>query len=157
MRPTVAPSVADVLNTAADEVDRWPAHTSHYNLRTGAGGSVFGLLFETAKQLYGWTAIQALERHLGNQLPHGQIQHWRETDQAAVSAALRSAAAAPIAEDTEVAALRAKLSDLHQRLAAAVGWPGIDQVDVLVHEVAGRIKTLEQQRDTLQKQLDAAA
>jgi hypothetical protein len=131
-----------VLHAAADEVERWPSHKADYELRAGAGGAIFTLLFEQAKQMYGWTAIEHLQKRLGSALAHGQIQHWRETDRAAVVKALRDAAAESADEDVEAVTLRAKLSELHTRLADACGWPGLD-VNTLATEVTHHMQRLE--------------
>ncbi len=135
-----------VLLAAADEVDGWAEHKAAYNLRTGAGGAIFCLLFEQAKQMYGWTAIEHLQKRLGSALPHGQIQHWQETDRVAVAKALRDAANQPVDTDVEVTSLRAKLSDFHERLAEASGWLSYD-VTTLVTEVTDRMRSLEADRD----------
>lgn len=55
MSENLPEAVAEVLASAADEVERWPQHVADRALKTGAGRAVFGLLFETAKRMYGWT------------------------------------------------------------------------------------------------------
>lgn len=130
-------TTADVLHAAADEVENWPTHHADRELRHGAGGAIYTLLFEAAKQRYGWTAIQHLQHHLRGELPHGQLQHWRTTDRAAVAKALRDAAGQPPADDLEAATLHTQLAGFRQALADAVGWHHLD-VATLVREVADR-------------------
>lgn len=150
------PAVAEVLSAAADEVDRWQEHTAKHELRVGAGGAVFQMLYETSKRLYGWTAITHLEAFLGNALAHRQIQHWRETDRAVVSQTLREAAGGPVSVDLAVDTQRAYLSQMQQDLAAALGWGHIPEVSVLVREAAARIKHLEKETLRLRQELEEA-
>lgn len=89
-----AMSIAAVLNAAADHLDDMEQFRVDRDFKHGAGGAMFVLLYEIAKQLYGTTAIKHLERHLRGQLPHGQIQYWAEADRHVVAKTLREAAAA---------------------------------------------------------------
>lgn len=141
-----------VLNAAADEIERWGEHKTRYELKPGAGGAVFTVLFETAKRLYGWTAIQHLQKHLGAELGSGQLQHWRETDQSAVVKALREAAQAPTAPDVEAETLRVQLADFHAALAEAMGWLGYD-VTTLVREVGSEMARLRKDKERLEREL----
>lgn len=114
-------STDTVLSAAADNFERREEFRVDRELQAGAGSSIFCLLYETAKQLYGWAAVEQLQRHLRDVLPGGQLQHWAETDRAAVVQALRQAAAAPVPADLETVALRAKLSEFHGLLQDALG------------------------------------
>ncbi len=148
-------TVAAVLTAAADEVERWPQHHADRELRNGAGGAIFCLLFETAKQMYGWTAIQHLQKHLTGHLPHGQIQHWRETDRAAVVEALRAAAKEPAAVDAEAQSMRSSLGDFRRELCDAVGWLTYD-VATLVREVGNEMGRLRRENARLTAELEDA-
>lgn len=144
----VLPAVSAVLAAAADEVERWPDHHATRELRAGAGGAIFCLLYETAKQMYGWAAIEHMEKVLGA----GQIQHWRETDRVAVAKALREAAGIEPAPDVEVQAVRAKLTAFHTRLAEAMGWLGYD-VTTLVAQVGDEMGRLRDENEKLKRQV----
>lgn len=145
-------SIPAVLHAAADQVERWQEHEARRELKNGAGGSIFCLLFETAKQAYGWTVIQHLQRHLGSQLPGGQIQRWRETDRAAVVKVLREAAEVPLAPNAEVDAIRSRLDDFHRQLAEGMGWLTYD-VTTLVGETVNEVGRLRATVKQLERQL----
>lgn len=144
-------TTAAVLHAAADTLERQETHRTDRDLRNGAGGHIFGLLFETAKQLYGWPAICHLQQHLG--IP--QIQHWQEADRGAVVKALRDAADQPVSSDIETAALRAKLADFHTALADAMGWLTYD-VTTLVAEVGNEMSQLRRDNERLAAELAEA-
>lgn len=111
-------TINEVLAAAANEFEQREPFRVDRDLRHGAGGMVFELLFETAKRLYGWTAIQHLQNVLRAELPHGQIQHWREADRATVVKVLREAAGVEPAPDVAVAAERARHEAAAARLIA---------------------------------------
>ena len=142
-------SVTAVLAATADRIERWPDYKIRHELRPGAGGAVYTELFEVAKQMYGWAAVEHLQKHLGG---HGQLQHWRETDQQRVVKTLREAAGQPAADDAEAAAARAKLDEFHAALAEAMGWLGYD-VTTLVREVGSEMGRLRRENERLQREL----
>jgi hypothetical protein len=110
-------------------------------------------LFETARQLYGWTAVQHMQRHLGAAVRSGQLQHWRETDRAAVVKTLRDAAGEAPTPDLEVETMRGVLAGFHAELAEAMGWLSYD-VSTLVRETAAEVARLRAANERLQRQLD---
>lgn len=137
-------TAADVLSAAADRIEQMPEHVFARGFASNAGGSVFSALFERAKELHGWTAIEALQRHLRIE----QVQHWRETDRAVIVAALRTAGKDAVDPGDEVLAVRRQLAEFDATLAEAMGWgPWAtgQPTAVLVTEVADRMRQLEQQ------------
>jgi hypothetical protein len=126
---------ADVLNAAADVFERQEPHRTTRDMRN-IGGAMYSALFEQARRVYGWPAIEAMQRHL----KLDQLQHWRETDPAA---ALRAAAKEPATVDVEVAALREQITDLHAALLDAVGWFAMPSPEALVREVAEQMSRME--------------
>lgn len=145
-------TVSAVLNAAADSLKGREEFRVERDLRNGAGPAMFELLYETAKQLYGWTAIEHLQRHLGATLPTGQIQHWQETDQAAVLKALRAAAGETPPVDLETETLRAKLGQFHGALAEAMGWL-VAEPAVLVRETVAEVERLRKDNERLIQEL----
>lgn len=153
-------SAAEVLNAAADELDCTDTHRADRDLHNGAGGHVFTLLYETAKRLYGWTAIEHLQHHLRGQLPGGHIQQWAETDRHAVAKALREATGQPTLPDLETVALRAKLTEFEHALADATGWHGLDPATLVREtglELARLRKTVKRLTDELAQERQRAA
>jgi hypothetical protein len=145
-------SLDDVLNHAADEIERWPDYKVKQEIRGAAGPAVYSALFESAVHLYVWPAIQHLQKHLAAELRSGQIQHWRETDRARVVEVLRKAAKEPADSDLEVETLRSKLAEFHMSLAVGMGWLGYN-VSTLVRETVGEVGRLRRANERLEREL----
>lgn len=145
-------TASDVLAAAADRIEQLPDHVFTRDFASNAGGAVFSALFERAKEMYGWTAIEALQRHLHL----AQVQHWREADRAAIVDALRAAAKDAVDPGDEVIAVRRQLADFDTTLAEAMGWgPWAtgQPTAALVAEVASRMRWLEQRVADLEAEI----
>lgn len=109
--------IAAVLHHTADAIE-----ASGTNLRgriesAGAGGATFQQIFESARSLYGGSAVLHLERYLGV----SQLQHWDVQDVAAAAEQIRAAAGTAPDMDVEVAALLRRIRGFHAELAEAAG------------------------------------
>lgn len=160
---TTNPAVSAVLSAAADTVERDEMRRYSRDIsQSGAGGEIYTLLFQASERLYGWPAVRHLQTHLGSQLAHGHLQHWRETDPAAVVKILREAAAVTPEPDVEVAAMREQVERWWTEVCKALPWladqPQFSRADELVREVARLQRdhdNLTAKNERLREELDA--
>lgn len=148
-------TAADVLAATADRIEARPSHVNEREFRNSAGPAVYSALFETSRQIFGWTAVEVMQKHLRIQ----QLQHWDTTDVAAIVAELRAAAKAPADPLGEVTAIRARLAGFQSLLAESLGWgpwAASSSPESLVSEVVKRIDRLEAQVTRLEAQLTEA-
>jgi hypothetical protein len=134
---TAPEPVQHVLAHSADAMASLDQFRKDY-LNGHVASYLYQQVYESAKQLYGKTAVE----HLTSQLGVTQIQHWRDKSVPEAVDALREAAGVTVPEDLEVAALRAEIRTIHDRLRAALGANYTVQGGVVVNEAVHAIERL---------------
>lgn len=156
-------AIAATLRTAATDLrsrDRFPDYIDQW----GYGGTAYVLLFEAASKLFGWPAVEAMQRHLHVR----QLQHVHKNREELATDMERAADALDAghlgtADELEAAALRAKLIEIRDRLviAADIRDPARGHAAIvtdLISDVMLRSSLANSQvPDTARKLIDAGA